>query len=207
MENNKVQLPTLAELHHDINAAFQHDKLNLLLNQPPHQSWIKKHPMTKGDYLPIDKVEFMLTRIFQQWKVEVLRFDALFQSVAVHVRLHYLNPITGQWQYHDGVGACPVQTDAGKSAADLGAIKNAAVQMALPAAESYAIKDAAEKLGSLFGKDLNRKDTVLFAGAYGSEQPTPNSAKPTMLVEALKEPTVTTQTPTNFPNTFNPSAL
>ena len=28
----------------------------------------------------------------------------------------------------------------------------------VPAAESYAVKDAAEKLGKLFGKDLNRKD-------------------------------------------------
>jgi len=31
---------------------------------------------------------------------------------------------------------------------------------ALPAAESYAIKDAAEKLGQIFGSNLNRKDTV-----------------------------------------------
>jgi hypothetical protein len=36
----------------------------------------------------------------------------------------------------------------------------------LPAAESYAIKDAAEKLGILFGKNLNRKDTIAFSGAY-----------------------------------------
>ena len=32
--------------------------------------------------------------------------------------------------------------------------------MAAPAAESYAIKDAVEKLGKLFGKDLNRKDSM-----------------------------------------------
>ena len=31
---------------------------------------------------------------------------------------------------------------------------------AAPAAESYAIKDAAEKLGKIFGKDLNRKDVI-----------------------------------------------
>lgn len=166
-----TNLPTLAELHENIQVAFKNDKLTALLNQPPHQSWLKKHPMTKGDYLPIDKVEFLLSRIFQKWYVQVLNYQVIFQSVAVHVRLHYYNAYTepGEWQYQDGLGACPVQTDAGKSAADLAAIKNAAVQMALPAAESYAIKDAAEKLGSLFGKDLNRKDTVMFAGAFDSE--------------------------------------
>jgi hypothetical protein len=130
-----TQLPTLADLHHDVQAAFKNDQLNLLLNQPPHKSWMKKHPMTKGDYLPIDKVEFMLTRIFQQWRVEVISYAQLFQSVSVHIRLHYLNPVTGVWQYHDGLGACPVQTDAGKNASDLAAIKAAAVQMALPAAK------------------------------------------------------------------------
>jgi hypothetical protein len=171
-----AQLPQLKDLHHDVQQAFKDDQLNLLLNQPPHQSWIKKHPMTKGDYLPIDKVEFLLTRIFQHWKVEVLSYAQLFQSVSVHVRLHYKNPLTSEWSYQDGLGACPVQTDSGKSAADLSAIKASAVQMALPAAESYAIKDAAEKLGSLFGKDLNRKDTIAFAGAFSepvqAEQPT-----------------------------------
>jgi hypothetical protein len=35
--------------------------------------------------------------------------------------------------------------------------------MALPIAESYAIKDASEKIGKLFGRDLNRKDTMGFA--------------------------------------------
>ena len=170
------QLPTLAELHHDVQAAFKNDKLNLLLNQPPHISWIKKHPLIKVkddqgnmvplSYLPIDKVEFLLTRIFQEWRVEIISYAAVFQSVSVHVRLHYKNPLTGEWNYQDGIGASPVQTDAGKSAADLGAIKSGAVQMALPSAESYAIKDAAEKLGTLFGKDLNRRDTVQFAGAF-----------------------------------------
>lgn len=29
-----------------------------------------------------------------------------------------------------------------------------------PAAESYAIKDAAEKIGKLFGKDMNRADQI-----------------------------------------------
>lgn len=167
-------LPQLTELHHDVATAFKNDQLNLLLNQPPHASWVKDHPFAKNvKYLPIEKVEFLLTRIFQQWKVEIISYSQIFQSVAVHVRLHYRNPIDGTWSYHDGVGAVGVQTDAGKAASDLSAIKADAIMKALPAAESYAIKDAAEKLGELFGKNLNRKDTIGFSGSYTKQEQTP----------------------------------
>lgn len=173
------QLPSLQDLHHDPQQAFKNDQLNLLLNQPPHASWLKQHPMAKAKndqgqlvpalYLPVDKVEFLLTRIFQEWRIEIKSVTVAFQSIVVTVRLHLRNPLTGEWFYQDGAGASPVQTDSGKSAADLAAIKSAGVQMAVPAAESYAIKDAAEKLGTLFGKDLNRRDTIMFAGAYSQE--------------------------------------
>lgn len=172
--NSEKQLPTLKDLHHDESVAFKNDQLNLLLNQPTPEKWIKDHPFAKSvKYIPIDKVEFLLTRIFQEWKVEIISYSALFNSVSCHIRLHYKNPISGEWSFHDGVGAVGVQTDAGKSAADLGAIKQDAVMKALPAAESYAIKDAAEKLGILFGKNLNRKDTIGFAGAYSKEEKAP----------------------------------
>lgn len=162
-----AKLPTLAELHHDAATAFKADQLKLILNQPVHSSWLKKHPTAAGVmYLPIDKVEFLLDRIFQNWRVEVISYQVMFQSIAVQVRLHYQNPLNGEWSYHDGLGAVGVQTQAGASAADLGAIKTDAVMKALPAAESYAIKDAAEKLGELFGKNINRRDTMAFAGSY-----------------------------------------
>lgn len=170
VSQKKHQLPSLAELHHDVEKAFKNDQFNLLLNQEPPAHWVKKNQFAGNtSYLPIEKVEFMLTRIFQSWRVEIMREGALFNSVYAAIRLHYLNPITGEWEYHDGVGAMPVQTDAGKSAADLGAIKSSAVQMALPGAVSYAIKDAAEHLGKLFGRDLNRKETMAFSGAYSQE--------------------------------------
>lgn len=182
MQQNHRALPTLSELHHDPQQAFKNDQLNLLLNQPPHASWLKQHPMakTKNDqgqqvaslYLPIDKIEYLLSVIFQEWRVEIKSVTVAFQSMVVVVRLHLRNPLTGEWFYQDGVGASPVQTDSGKSAADLGAIKSAGVQMAAPAAETYAIKDAAEKLGTLFGKDLNRRDIIMFAGAYSEPAPT-----------------------------------
>lgn len=213
-------LPTLAELHHDINSAFQTDKLNLLLNQPPHQGWLKSFPeemKIKGQYMPIDKVQFLLTRIFGEWYPEVISYKEMFQSVAVHVRLHYKNPLTGQWCFKDGLGAAAIQTDKGASAADLGAIKSRAVQIALPIAKVGAIKDAADELGTLFGRDLNRKDTVQFAGAFfkAEETPPPNTEQKngwqapaatngTPTAASNGTPTATNGTPTTL---FNPNDL
>lgn len=167
----KRQLPKLHELHYDPQQAFKNDEFKLLLNANPPEKFVKRHPFVKSDgvnlpYVPIDKIEFLLDRIFQEWKIEVLREGQMFNSVYVTVRLHYINPLTGQWAYHDGVGAMGMQTDKGSNASDLSAIKQDAVMKALPAAKSYAIKDAADHLGAIFGRNLNRKDTIAFTGSY-----------------------------------------
>lgn len=159
-EKIPIKLPSLADLNQDIETAFKNDQLNFLLNQEPPEQWVKVHPYTKNKYLPIERVEFLLIKIFQRYSVEVVGYSQLFQSIAVHVRLKVENPIDGTFIVHDGLGAAPVQVDSGESAADLSKIKSAAVQMGLPSAESYAIKDAAEKLGKIFGRDLNRKDVL-----------------------------------------------
>lgn len=165
-------LPTLADLNQDIEVAFKNDAFNTLLNQKPPQSWLKSHPYINGGkhvYLPIERIELMLTQIFQQWSVRVNNYNQLFNAVAVHITLRVRNPLTGEWIEQDGLGAAPIQTDKGASASDMGAIKSDAVMKALPTAESYAIKDAAEKLGKLFGKDLNRKDELAFEAKYATQ--------------------------------------
>ena len=185
-------LPKLADLHHDVQAAFKNDQLNLLLNQPPHVAWLKSFPAEmgiKGQYMPIDKIQFLLTRIFGEWHPEVMSYKVMFQSVAVHVRLHYKNPLTGEWSFKDGLGAAGIQTDKGASAADLGAIKLWAVQMALPIAKVAAIKDAADELGALFGRDLNRKDVVQFAGAFYNGAANANIQITQKEMDATPEPT------------------
>jgi hypothetical protein len=171
MENSPKKLPKLEELHYDVVKAFENDSLNLLLNAHCPDIWVKQNKYAGNtNYLPIARVEDLLTRIFQEWKIEVLAEGQLFNSVYVKIRLHYKNPLNGEWKFHDGLGAVGIQTDAGAKASDLNAIKQTAVMMALPAAKSYAIKDAAEHLGTLFGRDLNRKDVIAFQPAYLKEQ-------------------------------------
>lgn len=158
------KLPTIAELFNDnLEEAYKNEQLNLLLNQAPPASWVKKHPYIKDyNYLPIDKIEYLLRRVFKQYKIEVLREGTSFNGVYVVVRVHYLNPITNEMCYHDGIGAQQLQTKQGASAADLANINNGALSMAFPIAKTIAIKDACDHFGNLFGANLNRKDTVAY---------------------------------------------
>ena len=171
MESTSLQkrnLPAIQDLYGDVTKAEEMNTLNILLNQPPAESWIATHPHIKNyKYIPISRIEYLLTRIFIRWRVEVKSLQLLANSVVATVRLHYLDPITQEWDYQDGVGASPLQTDSGAGAIDFNKMKASAVMMSAPSAESYAIKDAAEKIGKLFGKDLNRKEEASY-DALGS---------------------------------------
>lgn len=178
------KLPTLQELQADPNEAFKADQFNWLMNQEPPANWVALHPLVKVKnslnqmvpmpYLPIDKVEYLMTKIFKKWYVEILTVQALFNAVVVTVRVHYCHP-DGDFRHVDGVGASGVQTDKDAKASDLASIKLAAVQMAAPSAESYAIKDACEKLGKIFGRDLSRRNTINYEPFEPPQQPQPGS--------------------------------
>jgi len=161
----KRELPILSDLYKsdDIATLFKTDQFNLLMNQAPEPKWIKENAYAgNSKYIPIGILETLLQRIFKEFRVEVMREGTMFNSVYVTIRLHYLNPVSGDWSFHDGVGSAQIQTAKGASAADLASINNNAVMMALPMAKSYAIKDACDHFGKLFGRDLNRKETMGF---------------------------------------------
>ena len=156
-------LPSLQELYNDKSVAVKENALNILLNHEPKKEWLRLHPVAKGvKYIPIERIEYLLTTIFQVWNVEIKEIKLIANSVVVIIRLHYKDPVTGEIQFHDGIGASPLQTDSKAGAIEFDKIKSNAVMLAAPSAESYAIKDAAEKLGKLFGKDLNRSDKIMY---------------------------------------------
>lgn len=158
------KLPTLVELFDDnIEVAGRAEGLNALLATPPPAKWVKEHPFIKGwKYIPIDKVELLLRRIFKVYRIEIKDQGTSFNGVYVIVRVHYMNPATNQMDWHDGIGACQLQTAKGTSPADLGNINNGAISMAFPIAKSLAVKDACDHFGDVFGANLNRKDVVPF---------------------------------------------
>lgn len=169
------RLPTIEEIAaSELNEKEKGGALAVLLNQNPPKQWIKKHPMANTDYLPIERIEFLLTKIFIDWSVEVKEVKSIANSVVVTVRIHYTCPLTGNVKFQDGIGAAPIHTAKGKGAMDWDNIQTDSVTKAAPAAESYAIKDAAEKLGKLFGKDLNRKEFINYEMSENAKKITPN---------------------------------
>jgi hypothetical protein len=161
----KTKLPTIAELTQGIGGIEKTEGLNALLNNQPPEKWVKQHPYIRDYYyLPIDKVEYLLRKIFKVYQIEVIKTGMLMNAVEVTVRVHYLDPATNTMRYHDGVGAQELQTEAksGPLKMDMSNVNKGAVMMALPIAKSVAIKDACDHFGKLFGCDLNRKDTLSF---------------------------------------------
>ena len=158
MSTELTKVPTLQDLITETEDTIKQNALMVILNQQPPATWLAEHPMLRGyKYIPIERVEWLLSRIFGKWWVEIKETAILANSVVVTVRLWVVNPLTGEDQFQDGIGAAPVQTDKGAGASDWNAVKSDGVQKAAPSAESYAIKDAAEKFGKIFGKDVSRK--------------------------------------------------
>jgi hypothetical protein len=156
-----TKLPTLQELLVENEDSLKQNALTVLLNQDPPAKWLVQHPMIRDyRYIPIEKIEYLLTRIFGNFNVEIRSTQIVANSVVVTVRLHVINPINGQAMWQDGIGAAPIQTDKGAGATDWNAVKTDGVQKAAPAAETYAVKDAAEKFGKIFGRDVSRKGSM-----------------------------------------------
>lgn len=156
----KSKLPSLKDIYNgDLELKGTQNKLNILLNQPPNLKWIKDHPFAKNvKYIPIERIEYLLTRLFIKWRVEIKNVQTIANSCVVTIRLHYQNIEDKEWSWQDGVGAAPIQTEKDAGAMEWDKVRTDSVMKSAPAAESYAVKDAAEKIGKIFGKDLNRKN-------------------------------------------------
>lgn len=157
-------LPTYEELvSGDLPAKSEQNKLNMLLNCDPSPKWLKQHPLVKKvKYIPIEMVEWLLTRLFLKWHVEIRNTQVIANAVVVTIRLHYQDVLSNDMLWQDGIGAAPIQTKSGAAASDWGNVLTDAVMKAAPAAETYAVKDAAEKIGKIFGKDINRADKIIY---------------------------------------------
>lgn len=154
------------------------EQLNSILCSKPNMNWVKTHPyISNYKYLPIDKVEFLLRKIFKRYKIEITGNGQAFNGVWMTVRVHYVDPITKEWMFYDGVGAEELQLRAKtKDEKDMEIasgqkfrvpfstenINTGAIKMAYPLAKTTAVKDACDHFGDIFGANLNRKDTVDF---------------------------------------------
>jgi hypothetical protein len=159
----KVAITSLVK---DLGLAVQIDNLNTLLNTPAPKAWFKNH---KGnDYIPIDRIKNNLITIFQDYDWEIQSVQVIANSICVTGNLYVINPVTGRTRKLAGIGAWPIQLKSGSAPTDFNSIIADAIQKNAPAAESLALKNAAAKLGKLFG---GGNDEIDFVGAYSKEVP------------------------------------
>lgn len=150
------------------------EKLLEVLNTEPPKKFIEELEVGRGrtiKFIPIDKIRFLLTRTFWiYWKKEVRSGVQLLNASATIIRLHYKVPNTNIWLYHDGQGGKQFNLNSGSAASDLSQIQANAVMLAFPGSGSYALSNAAENLGILFGSNLNRKNPIDYMGIWNPDE-------------------------------------
>lgn len=136
---------TEKELYESVGYIKDISNLDEVLNLEPRKDWIREHPQVKGFmYLPIERVEFLLNRLFKGVQIEIRSVVSSESRAVVTIRVNYINR-DGEKMYHDGIGAVNVT-------------KTQPAEMSFPMAKTLAIKDACDMFGKVFGKDLNRKE-------------------------------------------------
>lgn len=136
------------------------------VNQDPQIWWVRE--MNGIPYIPIGILETLMQKIFGRVRYEVKDYKLLANSVCVSMRVHYWNSARNDWDFQDGLGAIPIQIskDKGQWAIDFANMNSKAIQLALPGAESFAMKDAIEKIGRVFWRDISRKDAMEYVPVF-----------------------------------------
>ena len=145
-----------------------------LLNTPPRSAWVATNQYANNaKYLPIRIVEELLSEMFTFHQIiQTHEPKILGNSVVISVELKVFNPLINQWLSYAGVGAVPIelekpkfdgkgnQTSGARNNIDFERINSKAMHKNVPAALSFAVNNAAKKIGRLFGSHLNSKESL-----------------------------------------------
>lgn len=127
------------------------------INRAPKKENIQTHQGYQ--YLPISFVEKKLDQMyFGLVQYECISYQQIFNEIVCHARIKVFHPVALTWLNYDGLGSAVIQQDANTKVAEFTYHKKAnAMQLTSPKAYAEAIKNAAKKIGKLFGSDINRK--------------------------------------------------
>lgn len=114
------------------------------------------------EYVPIEVVEEALRQIFfRQIDFEIKNSFRDLNSFIVITTLSYKCPISQEMRKIDGIGAKALQQDAGAKIDQFNfTMKANALELGVGIAYSRAVKNAAKKLGKMFGANLNRDEEI-----------------------------------------------
>lgn len=132
-----------------------------IVSTNPRPEWVRINRFSENaKYLPIRIVEELLSELFPFWEArQVGEPKILGNSVVISVELRVFQPIIGGWLTYPGVGAVPIELEKGADPTDFTKVKPKALHKNVPSALSFAISNAAKKIGPLFGSRLNNDST------------------------------------------------
>lgn len=160
----------LSELESASSISKKFEIFNKVLNQQPlvvknMNEQLKKNggfgsKATDYDYIPIGVVEQGLRQIFFNQVDFIIKSNFRdLNTFVVVASIRYKCPVSLELREIDGIGAKSIQQDKGASIGEFNStMKQNGLELSVGTAYSRAIKNAAAKLGEVFGQGLNRDD-------------------------------------------------
>jgi len=138
------------------------------LNREPDPKELEKTPDGKAKTLPISFVEMTLDEIYLgQWSTEHYTTRQIVNEVCGELELVLIHPVTGMEIRRVGAASIIIMTDkvpdtvTGQArnewALSPSNKKYNALDLGYPKLKAECVKNAAQSLGKIFGRDLNRK--------------------------------------------------
>jgi hypothetical protein len=138
-----------------------------LLNRDPDPKEIEPTPDGRAKTLPISFVEMTLDELFEDWGTKNFTTKVVGNEVVGELELWCINPITKRTITRVGAAAIIIQVDKAPEGIQ-GVDRNRwalnpdnkkpnALDLGYPKLKAECVKNAAQSLGKIFGRDLNRK--------------------------------------------------
>lgn len=161
MENQNLQNKKNGVAKRDISDEKNTTRIALqnfitILNRNP-TAGVEKTPDGKAWSLGISHIETTLDELFfGLWSTENFKWAVIANEVVGTIDLIVTHPVTGKEIRRSGAAAIIIQVNKGANALDVSAKKTNALDLGFPKLKAECLKNAAQSLGKLFGRDLNR---------------------------------------------------
>lgn len=134
------------------------------LNQEPDPREFESTPDGKARTLPISFVQMTLDELYLGlWESSDPSYQQIFNEVVATVCLTLTHPVTGEKIRRTGWASVVITQDKDALVSDFNVTKKKnALDLAFPKLGAEAFKSAAQSLGKIFGRDINRKAVDVF---------------------------------------------
>jgi len=144
-------------------------KFQTRLNSQPSELAVESTPDRKAQTVVISHIEMTLDELFfGQWRTENFKWNAIANEVQGSIELVAVHPVTGFEIRRTGAASIIIMvdkvpdgvtgTERNQWALNPSNKKANALDLAFPKLKSECVKNAAQSLGKIFGRDLNRKN-------------------------------------------------